>query len=120
LIGNKRFEGPKLVAQLLIELASLKLQTHNFLVKKRDSCGVGLNPKLPSDMACAMSKKIEEVWEKCSSFKTTNTTLNLESTRRKSLKKLRRLRQFLMYGIAKKYRQMKNICLKSYFSYKLF
>ena len=43
---------------------------------ERGLSGIGLNPKLPSVMACVTIEKIEEVWGKCSSFKTTNTSLN--------------------------------------------
>jgi hypothetical protein len=76
---QKVHKPPPLVSEFLAELASLKLQTHDFFVKERGLCGVGMNPKLPSDMACVTSEKIEEVWKKCYSFKTSNTTLKPES-----------------------------------------
>jgi hypothetical protein len=76
---QKVLKPPPPVSELLVELASLKLQTHDFFMKERGLCGLGLNPKLPSDMACVTSENIEEVWRKCSSFKTSNTNLKLES-----------------------------------------
>lgn len=71
------------VVELLLELQSLKTQTAEFFIKERGLCGSGLNPKLASDMACVTPEKIEEIWGKCTAFKTTNTTLNPE--RRKEL-----------------------------------
>jgi hypothetical protein len=53
-------------ADLLTELVSLRLQTTEFFKKERGLSGLGLNPKLPSDMACVAIEKLEEVWGKCS------------------------------------------------------
>jgi hypothetical protein len=72
---------PQTVAELLAELASLRLQTPEFFVKERGLCGKGMNPKLAVDMACVATEKIEEVWGKCTSFKTTSTTLNPQTRR---------------------------------------
>ena len=41
-------------------------------------CGSGLNPKLPSNMVVVTVEKAEEVLDKCTAFKTTNTTLGPE------------------------------------------
>ena len=69
-------KAPLLAIDLLAELVSLRLQTTEFFKKERGLSGFGLNPKLPSNMACMTIEKVEEVWRKCSAFKTTNTTLN--------------------------------------------
>jgi hypothetical protein len=79
--GNKRFwrVPPPLITELLIEFAFLKLQIYDFFVKERGLYRIGMNPKLSSDMACVTSEKIEEVWKKSLSLKTSNTTLKPES-----------------------------------------
>ena len=74
------------VRELLTELANLKAQTHEFFVTERGLCGEGLNPKLASDMAVVTQEKIEEVWGKCTTYKTTNAVLLPE--RRKELVEL--------------------------------
>jgi hypothetical protein len=63
------------VLELLMELANLKAQTHEFFVTKRGLCREGLNPKLASDMVVVTEEKIEEVWEKCTTYKTSNSAL---------------------------------------------
>jgi hypothetical protein len=78
---TKCMKVPKTVTELLAELASLRLQTPEFFVRERGLCGKGLNPKLAVDMACVTPEKIEEVWGKCTSFKTTSTTLNPKTRR---------------------------------------
>lgn len=72
-------KAPQSIQDLLVELASLKMQTTTFFVKERKLCGVGLNPKVGLDMAVVTANRIEEVWRKYSSFKLTNTILNLET-----------------------------------------
>ena len=69
------------VPELLTELANLKAQTHEFFEIERGLCGEGLNPKLASDMAVLTQEKIEEVWGKCTTYKTTNSALPLERRR---------------------------------------
>jgi hypothetical protein len=64
---------PLAVAALLPELANLKCQTHSFFVNERGLCGTGLNPKLSADMVVVIADKVEEIWGKCSAFKTTMT-----------------------------------------------
>ena len=49
------------VLELLAKLSSLKLQTIDFLIREKDLCGTGLNPKLSSDMAIVTAENIEEV-----------------------------------------------------------
>ena len=66
----------QIVLEPLAKLASLRLQTLDFFLRKRGLCGKGMNPKLGMDMVCVTVEKIEEVWRKCTSFKTINTTLN--------------------------------------------
>jgi hypothetical protein len=68
-----------LVVVLLVELMSLRKQTLDFFVRERGLCGLGLNPRLASNMACVMAEKMEDIRGKCTLFKTTNTTLNLET-----------------------------------------
>jgi hypothetical protein len=80
------------VADMLLELRGLKTQSADFFIKERGLSGSGLNPKLASDMSCVTPKKIEEIWGKCVAFKTTNTTLKLET--RKELLQL----YFKTYG----------------------
>ena len=75
----KLAKSPPIVSNLLVELATLKLQTKDFFERERDLSGAGLNPRHAPDMACVIVEKLEEVWGKCSSFKTTNTTLNLDT-----------------------------------------
>jgi hypothetical protein len=70
---------PVLATDLLAELVSLRKQTPDFFVKERGLCGLGLNPRLASDMTCMTAEKVEEVWGKCTSFKTTNMTLTPET-----------------------------------------
>ena len=69
------------VPELLAELANLKAQTHEFFETERGLCGEGLNPKLASDMAVVTQEKIEEVWGKCTTYKTTNSALPPERRR---------------------------------------
>jgi hypothetical protein len=78
---TKCVKVPQTVQELLAELASLRLQTPDFFVRERGLCGKGLNPKLAVDMACVTAEKIEEVWGKCTSFKTTSTMLNPQTKR---------------------------------------
>ena len=70
------------VPELLTELANLKAQTHEFFETDRGLCGEGLNPKLASDMAVVTQEKIEEVWRKCTTYKTTNSALPPERRRK--------------------------------------
>ena len=67
------------VADMLLELQGLKTQSANFFINERGLSESGLNPKLVSDMSCVAPEKIEEIWGKCVAFKTTNTTLKLET-----------------------------------------
>jgi hypothetical protein len=67
------------VLEVLSELAQLKVQSHDFLVTNRGLGREGLNPKLTSVMAVVTAEKLVEVWEECSTFKTTNTTLKPHS-----------------------------------------
>ena len=69
------------VPELLTELANLKAQTHEFFETERSLCGEGLNPKFASDMAVVTQEKIEEVWGKCTTYKTTNSALPPERRR---------------------------------------
>ena len=69
------------VPKLLAELANLKAQTHEFFETERGLCGEGLNPKFASDMAVVTQEKIEEVWGKCTTYKTTNSALPPERRR---------------------------------------
>jgi hypothetical protein len=67
----KMAKVPLPAVDLLVELVSLRLQTTEFFKKEMGLSGFRLNPKLPSDMACVTIEKVEEVWGKCSAFKTT-------------------------------------------------
>ena len=66
---------PPSVADMLLELQGLKTQFADFFVNERGLSGLGLNPKLASDMSYVTPEKIEDIWGKCVAFKTTNTTL---------------------------------------------
>jgi hypothetical protein len=74
----RALKPPPPVADLLAELTSLRCQTHSFFVNERGMCRIGLNPKLPTNMAVVTVDKVEEIWGKYLAFKTTNTTLSLE------------------------------------------
>ena len=54
---------PQSVSDLLLELTSLKQQTPEFFVTRRELSGSGLNPKFGSDMAIVYAAKIEEAGE---------------------------------------------------------
>ena len=69
------------VPELLTELANLKAQTYEFFETNRGLCGEGLNPKFASNMAIVTQEKIEEVWRKCTTYKTTNSALPPERRR---------------------------------------
>ena len=68
--------APPPITDLLRKLANLRGQTRSFFINERGLCSSGLNPKLPVDTAVVIAKKVEEIWWKCSQFKTTNTTLD--------------------------------------------
>jgi hypothetical protein len=75
----KLSKPPPLVAELLEELAGLRTLTADFFVRERGLCSKGLNPKNSAEISFITTEKIEEVWGKCTSFKTTNTTLKPET-----------------------------------------
>jgi hypothetical protein len=70
---------PPPVPELLDELAGLRTLTADFFVRERGLSSKGLNPKNSADMSFITPEKIEEVWGKCTAFKTTNTTLKPET-----------------------------------------
>ena len=72
---------PPSFGDMLEELAILRSQILEFFTKERGLCGQGLNPKLAIDMVFITVEKIEEIWEKCISFKVTSTTLKPETQR---------------------------------------
>jgi hypothetical protein len=74
----KLSKPPPPVAELLEELAGLRTLIADFFVRERGLCSKGLNPKNSAEMSFITAEKIEEVWSKCTAFKTTNTTLKLE------------------------------------------
>ena len=67
------------VVDMLLEIQGLKTQSADFFSKERGLCRLGLNPKLASNMSCVTPEKIDEIWGKCVTYKTTNTTLKLET-----------------------------------------
>ena len=69
---------PPPVVELLEELAGLRTFIVDFFVRERGLCSRRLNPKNSLEMSFITAEKIEEVWGKCTTFRTTNTTLKLE------------------------------------------
>lgn len=76
---SKVLKPPPPVPELLDELASLRTLTADFFVRERGPSSKGLNPKNSAEMLFITPEKIEEVWGKCTAFKTTNTTLKPET-----------------------------------------
>lgn len=76
---SKVLKPPPPVPELLDELASLRTLTADFFVRERGLSSKGLNPKNSAEMLFITPEKIEEVWGKCTAFKTTNTTLKPET-----------------------------------------
>ena len=75
---SKLSKLPLPVAELLEELVGLRTFTAIFFVREHGLCSKGLNLKNSAEMLFITVEKIKGMWGKCTSFKTTNTTLKLE------------------------------------------
>jgi hypothetical protein len=62
---------------LLVDLAWYKKQIVDSFEKKRGLYVGGLNSKEILDIACILQEAIEKVWGNCTSYETTNPTLDL-------------------------------------------